>query len=66
MTKKYLIDEDKTFYKEGSQCFFKSDAKEVEVLNDEQLKIFIDDYLSGSKNFINALKANNLQIIKNK
>ena len=37
MSKKYLIHEKDTFYKEGSECFFKSNAIQVEVLDDKNI-----------------------------
>lgn len=59
MSKKYLIDEGKTFYKEGSECFFKSDAKEVEVLDINSViveaatdGIRLHDYLKANKYLI--------------
>lgn len=66
MTNKYLIDEEKCFVAGFTKVSFEpSDAKEVEVLDEEQLAdVEITFATSGFLDLSDYLKANNLLIIK--
>lgn len=65
MRKKYLIYEEQiTNLIPHYEAVFIKDAKEVEVLDDAQVKSFINDCLLSANNFTNALNANKYLIVK--
>ena len=64
MNKKYLIDEETSWISKGYRLCEEPDAKEVEVLNDEEVSLVCDGFLDSYLLLSDYLKANNLQIIK--
>lgn len=68
MSKKYLIDEEKTMRWKGVKVFVPSDAKKVEVLDNSDIRNILSENTKFAPKtyslFTDYLKANNLLIVK--